>query len=63
MCSSDLILRKDVWLEETHVAFTLECDGGAREGEGVVEHVWRASLGQILQRATRLARILPALRR
>jgi len=57
------ILRKDVWLEETHVAFTLECDGGAREGQGVVEHVWRASLGQILQRAMRLARILPALRR
>jgi hypothetical protein len=57
------IPRKNVWIEETHVAFTLECDGGTREGQGVVEHVWRASLGQILQRAPRAARILRALRR
>jgi hypothetical protein len=57
------ILREDVWIEETHVAFTLESDGGAREGQGVVEHVWRASPRQIRQRATHLARILPALRR
>lgn len=57
------ILRKDVWLEETHVAFTLGSGGRVREGQGVVEHVWRASLGQILRRASRVARILPALRR
>jgi hypothetical protein len=57
------ILRKDVWLEETHVAFTLESDGGAREGQGVVEHVWRPSPDQIQRRAARVASILPALRR
>jgi len=57
------ILRKDVWLEETHVAFRLESEGRVREGQGVVEHVWRASLAQILLRSPRLAGILRALRR
>jgi hypothetical protein len=57
------ILRNDIWIEETHVAFTLESDGGVREGQGVVEHVWRASPGQIARRSTRVASILPVLRR
>jgi hypothetical protein len=58
------ILRDDVWLEETHVAFTLRPGGGAkpREGQGVVEHVWRASPADIQARGARLAAILPALR-
>jgi hypothetical protein len=57
------ILRKDVWIEETHVAFSLVSDGVERQGQGVLEHVWRATLGQILSRAGRVARVLPALRR
>jgi hypothetical protein len=59
------ILRDRVWLEETHVAYTLRADGasGEREGQGVVEHVWRATQAQIGARAGRLAAILPALRR
>ncbi|MCP4007274.1 MAG: hypothetical protein GY725_24075 [bacterium] len=58
------ILRDDVWLEETHVAYTLEAGeaGGEREGQGVVEHVWRATQEQIQARGMRLAAILKALR-
>jgi hypothetical protein len=56
------ILRNDVWLEETHVAYTLEGEG-SREGQGVVEHVWRAQPEEIRARAHRLAPIVAALRR
>jgi hypothetical protein len=59
------ILRDQVWLEETHVAYTLQAEGadGGRKGQGVVEHVWRATPEQIGARSTRLAAILKALRR
>jgi hypothetical protein len=59
------ILRGDVWLEETHVAYTREGAGsdGARQGQGVVEHVWRATPDEIGARGTRLAAIRKALRR
>jgi hypothetical protein len=59
------ILRGDVWLEETHVAYTLQAGeaDGAREGQGVVEHVWRAAPEEIQARGARLAAIIPALRR
>jgi len=56
------ILRNDVWLEETHVAYTLE-GPQPLEGQGVVEHVWRAKPEEIAARGPRLAAILPALRR
>ena len=56
------ILRDDVWLEETHVAYTLESDHGRRDGQGVVEHVWRASADDIRLRAQRLMDIVPTLR-
>jgi len=56
------ILRGDVWLEETHVAYALEGDG-SRGGQGVVEHVWRAAPEEIRERADRLAPILKVLRR
>ena len=58
------ILRGDVWLEETHVAYTLRSGEGParREGQGVVEHVWRASPADIQARGARLAAMLPALR-
>lgn len=59
------ILRGDVWLEETHVSYALQVDdgGAARIGQGVVEHVWRATPEQIGARAPRLAAIAKALRR
>ena len=57
------ILRNDVWLEETHVAYTLAGAGRPLEGQGVVEHVWRAKPEEIAARGPRLAAILPALRR
>ncbi len=59
------ILRGLVWLEETHVAYTLEAAGseGDRKGQGVVEHVWRATREQVDEREHRLAPILAALRR
>jgi len=59
------ILRDDVWLEETHVAYRLAPAGSeaGREGQGVVEHVWRATPEQIRARVGRLAAILGALRR
>ncbi len=57
------ILRGDVWLEETHVAYTLESQSERREGQGVIEHVWRASPDEIKEREGRLREILPALRR
>ncbi|MCP5056380.1 MAG: hypothetical protein GY937_06590 [bacterium] len=57
------ILRDQVWIEETHVAYTLHAEGEERRGQGVVEHVWRATRGQIIARGGRLAKILPALRR
>ena len=59
------ILRNDVWLEETHVAYTLQADGagGERVGQGVVEHVWRATPREIGARGARLAAIVKALRR
>ncbi len=59
------ILRNDVWLEETHVAYTLEAGegGAARFGQGVVEHVWRATGEEIAARAARLAPIAKALRK
>lgn len=59
------ILRNDVWLEETHVAYTLESAAGraAREGQGVVEHVWRATAEEVTERAPRLGAVLAALRR
>ena len=58
------ILRNDVWLEETHVAYTLKTTGGGaeRSGQGVVEHVWRATAEQISARASRLEAIVKALR-
>jgi hypothetical protein len=56
------ILRGDVWLEETHVAYTLEGGAPVREGQGVVEHVWRATQPEIAARSARLAPILKALR-
>jgi hypothetical protein len=56
------ILRGDVWLEETHVAYTLEGRAGRREGQGVVEHVWRATREEIGARGQRLAAILKAVR-
>jgi len=59
------ILRNDVWLEETHVAYTLEEseDGSARRGQGVVEHVWRATREQIGERQARVMAISKALRK
>jgi hypothetical protein len=59
------ILRQDVWLEETHVAYTLlgAAEETLREGQGVVEHVWRATPEEIAARGTRLSPILRALRR
>jgi hypothetical protein len=59
------ILRDDVWLEETHVAYTLQAAGAGdqRRGQGVVEHVWRATQDQIGARGARLAAILKAVRR
>lgn len=57
------ILRGDVWLEETHAAYTLQTGASPREGQGVIEHVWRAAPDQIQARAARLAAILPSLRR
>jgi hypothetical protein len=58
------ILRDDVWLEETHVAYTLQAGGGEGErlGQGVIEHVWRATPEQLAARGSRLAPILKALR-
>lgn len=55
------ILRGDVWLEESHVAYSWE--GAGRGGQGVVEHVWRASPEESKARRGRLEKILPALRR
>jgi hypothetical protein len=59
------ILRGDVWLEETHVVYTLQPEGTdtGRSGQGVVEHVWRASPEHIGARASRIAAIAKALRR
>ena len=59
------IPRDQVWLEETHVAYRLEASGtdAEREGQGVVEHVWRATPEQISARGARLGAILKALRR
>jgi hypothetical protein len=57
------ILRGDVWLEETHARFTLENGAGTRTGQGVVEHVWRASREEIEARLGRLTDVAPALRR
>jgi hypothetical protein len=57
------ILRGDVWLEETHVAYRLLGGSGPREGQGVVEHVWRAKAEEIRTRQHRLAGIVAALRR
>jgi hypothetical protein len=56
------ILRGDVWLEETHVAYALQGGAPVREGQGVVEHVWRATQPEIVARGARLAPILKALR-
>ncbi len=58
------IPRGDVWLEETHVAYTLEAsEHRARcEGTGVVEHVWRATPDEIGARGHRLAAVRKALR-
>jgi hypothetical protein len=56
------ILAGDVWLEETHVAYTLEGGAGTRQGQGVVEHVWRASQEEIAARGARLAPVLEAWR-
>jgi len=57
------ILREDVWLEETHVAYRLAGGSRPREGQGVVEHVWRAKHEEIRTRRHRLAGIVAALRR
>jgi hypothetical protein len=57
------ILRNDVWLEETHVAYTREGASGSREGQGVIEHVWRATPDEISARAARFAPLLAALRK
>jgi hypothetical protein len=57
------ILRGDVWLEESHVAFEREGGGGSRTGQGVIEHVWRATPDEIAARAGRIARIADVLRR
>jgi hypothetical protein len=57
------ILRGDVWLEESHVAYTLVGGDRPREGQGVVEHVWRATPEEIAARGPRIAAMLPALRR
>jgi hypothetical protein len=58
------ILRNDVWLEETHVAYELEASGAApaRSGQGVVEHVWRATPEDIRARSDRFASVLKGLR-
>ena len=58
-------LRGDVWIEETHVSYELQTrsSSGVRSGQGVVEHVWRATPEQIRARSARLAAIGPALRR
>ncbi len=57
------IVRQDVWLEETHVAYTLQEAGAdaAREGQGVVEHVWRATQEQIIERGARFGAFVNAL--
>ncbi len=57
------IPRGDVWLEETHVALELVGSSGPREGQGVVEHVWRVGPKEIGARMHRLAGIATALRR
>jgi hypothetical protein len=59
------IPRGDVWLEETHVAYTLQATGGdaERAGQGVVEHVWRATREEIRARRDRLAEVAKAVRR
>lgn len=56
------ILRRDVWLEETHVAYTLTSENLRREGQGIVEHVWRATPEQIRERKDRLEPVRRALR-
>jgi hypothetical protein len=59
------ILRGDVWLEETHVAYTCSLAGSddVHLGQGVIEHVWRATPEEIQARGARLAAILAVLRR
>ncbi|MBW2230633.1 MAG: hypothetical protein JRH17_09615 [Deltaproteobacteria bacterium] len=59
------ILRGDVWIEETHAAYTCSLAGCAEVqlGQGVVEHVWRATPEEIHTRSARLAAIVPALRK
>jgi len=57
------ILRGDVWIEETHARFTLENDSDTRSGQGVVEHVWRASQEEIAARLGRMADVARAFRR
>ncbi len=56
------ILRGDVWLEETHVAYTLDGPDGPRQGHGVVEHTWRATPTEIGKRGHRIAPFVQALR-
>ncbi len=56
------ILRGDVWLEETHVEYELHGASRARAGQGVVEHVWRATPEEIGARGDRLLAVLDALR-
>ena len=53
------IVRNDVWLEETHVAYELEASAGspARSGQGILEHVWRATPEEIEARRPRRAPI------
>jgi hypothetical protein len=58
------IPRGDVWLEETHVAYTLQPEEGhgERHGQGVVEHVWRVTRDEIRARSSRIAAIWKVLR-
>jgi hypothetical protein len=58
------IFKSGCWLEETQARFRYQGEGPAREGAGVIEHVWRPSLLQGLRRAPRmLAAGLRVLRR
>lgn len=52
------LVKKGLFLQETHARFDMQIDGVTRTGAGVLEHAWHADAGATLRRLPDLAPVL-----
>lgn len=57
------LMRKGAWLEEVHTRFTMRDGSTERTGYGIIEHVWRPPVLEVLRRTPQLPGLMRVMSR